>query len=89
MSSIVEYTDQKRPRYQYPSRIISPPRPGPCCERHMAEVGRREEGGRWVFRYKRCRRCGFTVRLVLEALPDPRLMAELRATFLRTITRGY
>jgi len=66
METIVEYTDTKVPLNQYPHRIISPSQSGPCCFSETEAVGPVEHGDRWVYRYKRCRACGFTVRVVLR-----------------------
>jgi hypothetical protein len=78
MVTIVEYTDWKPPTNRYPKRIISPLRSGPCCFSDMEEVGTTQQEGRWVFRYRRCRTCGFTVRFILRELPDAALVAALR-----------
>jgi hypothetical protein len=78
MATIVEYTNQKEPQNLYPERIISPVRSGPCCFSDMEEIGTSQEEGRWVYQYKRCRKCGFAVRVILRELPDASLAAELR-----------
>jgi hypothetical protein len=79
MATIVEYAEHKTPVNGYPDRIISPPRSGPCCFSDMEEIGTdREEEGRWVYRYKRCHTCGFTVRMIQRELPDMALAAEVR-----------
>jgi hypothetical protein len=78
MPTIVEYTDTKFPVNQYPERIISPSRSGPCCLSETEEIGPVEHGDHWVYRYKRCRTCGFTVRVVLREIPDEALVASLR-----------
>jgi hypothetical protein len=88
MPTIVEYTDRKAPRNRYPQHIISPSRSGPCCFSDMEELGAAEQEGRWMVQYKRCRRCGFTVRLVLHELPDTRLAAELRQILATSFTRN-
>jgi len=88
MATIVEYTDQKRPKNLYPERIISPVRSGPCCFSDMEEVGKAEEDSRWVFRYKRCKKCGFTVRVILREIPDAALAAELRKTLANSFVRN-
>ncbi|HSB68454.1 MAG TPA: hypothetical protein VLT62_03855 [Candidatus Methylomirabilis sp.] len=44
--------------------------------------------GRWVFRYKRCRLCGFAVRIILREVPEAALVAELRKTLTSASTRG-
>ena len=78
MPTIVEYADTKVPLNRYPHRIISPSHSGPCCFSDMEELGAAEQEGRWMVQYKRCRRCGFTVRVVLRQLLDAKLAAELR-----------
>ncbi|MFB3819795.1 MAG: hypothetical protein ACE147_19230 [Candidatus Methylomirabilales bacterium] len=78
MATIVEYTDTKTPRNQYPDRIISPPRSGACCFSEMEPVGDPQREGNWLYSYKRCRRCGFAVRVILREVPDEALIAELR-----------
>ncbi len=78
MATIVEYTDQKRPQNLYPERIISPPRSGPCCFSDMQEIGGAQRDGKWEYQYKRCWKCGFTVRLILREIPDEALIADLR-----------
>jgi hypothetical protein len=88
MATIVEYTDQKRPKNLYPERIISPVRSGPCCFSDMEEVGKAEEDSRWVFQYKRCKKCGFTVRVILREIPDAALAAELRKTLANSFVRN-
>jgi hypothetical protein len=88
MATIVEYTDRKEPKNLYPQRIISPPRSGPCCFSDMEEIGTSLEEGRWVYQYKRCRQCGFTVRVILREIPDATLMAELRETLALAFQRN-
>jgi hypothetical protein len=88
MATIVEYTDEKQPRNSYPQRIISPVRSGPCCFTDMEEVGKPQEDGRWVFQYKRCRKCGFALRVILREIPDAALAAELRKILANSFVRN-
>jgi hypothetical protein len=88
MPTIVEYTDDKQPRNLYPQRIISPVRSGPCCFTDMEEVGKPQEDGRWVFQYKRCRKCGFALRVILREIPDAALAAELRKILANSFVRN-
>ena len=81
MSSIVTYTDAKPAENLYPRRIVSPRKSGPCCFSDMELVGEPHSEGRWVFQYRRCRRCGFAVRVILRQIPDDALMAEVRREF--------
>jgi hypothetical protein len=78
MPTIVEYTDTKVPLNQYPHQIISPPHAGPCCFSDTEEIGSVQHTDRWVYLYKRCRACGFTVRLVVRAIPNTALLASVR-----------
>ncbi len=88
MPSIVEYTDQKHPMNEYPVRIVSPVHSGPCCFSAMEEVGGLQQEERWVFRYKRCKKCGFTVRVIVRELVDERLQANLRETLKTSFARS-
>ncbi len=86
--TIVEYTDQKPARNLYPERIISPVRSGPCCFTDMEEVGKPQEDGRWVFQYRRCKKCGFALRVILREIPDAALAAELRKILANSFVRN-
>jgi hypothetical protein len=88
LARIVEYTDQKAPKNAYPARIISPVRSGPCCFTDMEEIGKPQEEGRWVFQFRRCRKCGFAVRVILREIPDAALAAELRRTLANSFVRN-
>ncbi len=88
MGTIVTYTDRRPPENRYPRRIISPPRPGPCCFSDMEEVGTARQEGRWEFQYRRCRQCGFTVRLILREIPDAILAKELRQLLAHAFVRN-
>jgi hypothetical protein len=87
MGTIVEYTDQKPSANRYPRRIISPSRSGPCCFSDMEELGTPQEDVRWVYQYRRCRRCGFAVRVILREIPDAALVASLREGLAHLFTR--
>ena len=88
MPTIVKYTDTQPPRNQYPHRIISPAQAGRCCFSAMEEIGPEVHGDHWVYRYKRCRTCGFAVRVVVRALPDAALLASLRAALSTAFQRN-
>jgi hypothetical protein len=89
MATIVEYSDDKKPRNQYPETIISPPHSGSCCFTDMEGIGEAQQDGRWVFQYKRCRKCGFAVRVILREIPNAALVAELRQTLANAFARGF
>ena len=78
MPTIVTYTDREPATNQYPDRIVSPSRSSSFCFTDMEEVGPVQREDRWEFQYRRCRECGFTVRVVLREIPDTALAAELR-----------
>ena len=78
MPTIVQYTDHKKPENHYPERIISPSHSGPCCFSDMEQIGQPQRDRNWEYLYRRCRSCGFTVRVILRELPDEALVAELR-----------
>ncbi len=88
MATIVEYTDRKPPKNQYPARIVSPLRSGPCCFTEMEEIGAPQQDSRWVYQYKRCKQCGFAVRVIVRELPNEALAAELRKTLQNSFVRN-
>lgn len=88
MATIVEYTDAKFPQNLYPKRIISPSHSSPCCFSEMEEIGPVQRDGHWEYRYKRCRKCGFSLRVILRALPDERLLRDLRWTLENSFKRN-
>ncbi len=88
MPTIVEYTDQKQPENRYPTRIISPPHSGICCFSDMEEIGELQREGRWEYVYKRCRKCGFAVRVIVREVPDEALIADLRKTLAVSFQRN-
>ena len=87
-ATIVEYDERRATLNAYPDRIISPPHPSECCASGMERVGDLEEDGNWLFIYKRCRTCGYTVRHFL--MMRPTAMRTMRADLLRSmdITHG-
>jgi len=88
MPTIVEYSDAKAPQNLYPKRIVSPIQSKPCCFSDMEEVGAAQQEDHWLFQYKRCRKCGFTVRVILQAVPDAALINELRRTLEKSFQRN-
>lgn len=76
MGTIVEYSAEKPARNGYPKKIISPSFSGPCCLTHMGRIGEAHvEGDGQRFYYKRCARCGFTVREFVFKIELDRLRA--------------
>ena len=88
MPTIVKYTDRRPPTNRYPHQIISPPRAGGCCFSDMEEIGTSRQEAGWVYGYKRCRTCGFTVRVILRQIPDAVLLADLRRTLANAFQRN-
>ncbi len=66
--SIIEYSAEKKARNSYPHRIISPPIPSQCCLARMNRIGQVQVEDDRKFYYKRCSRCGFTVREFMSAI---------------------
>ncbi len=88
MPTIVEYTDKKQPENRYPNQIVSPSHSSPCCFGDMEEIGDLQREARWEYVYKRCRKCGFAVRLVVRELPDEARIASLRQILAVSFTRN-
>ena len=88
LPSIVEYRDGAAPRNEYPTRIVSPSRPGACCAAHMVSVGAPQADSRWVFEYRRCERCGFTVRRVVREIFDEAAQVKLRLALAHAFARN-
>lgn len=76
MAGIVEYNGARQATNDYPDRIISPPNSSGCCFVNMEQVGSVEEDGNWLYIYKRCRICGYTVRHFL--MMTPRAIRRMR-----------
>jgi len=88
MATIVEYTDRKPPQNRYPTKIVSPARSAPCCYAAMEDIGRPHRAAHWEFRYKRCRTCGFTIRVILRAIPDAVRAEQLRQILAHAFVRN-
>ena len=88
MPSLVPYTNQEPPANRYRHRIIAPPRAGVCGVSAMAWLDARRDV-RGVYQDRRCRRCGFTVRVLLREIPNTALATTLRESlahaFVRTV----
>jgi len=83
MPNIVQYNERKASINAYPERIASPPHPSECCLSGMEQVGDVEEDGSWLFIYKRCRTCGYTVRHFL--MMSPKALRTMREDILRSM----
>jgi hypothetical protein len=80
VATIREYTDQKVSADRYPHQIISPSRSGACCFTEMEWLGVPQTDGRCMVQYRRCRQCGYAVRVILREIMDAVLVAGLRET---------
>ena len=78
MPSMVSHAEESQPTNRYSHQIISPPRAGACCFSVMEWLDAPQRDDRWVFQYRRCRRCGFTVRVILREILNAALIASLR-----------
>jgi hypothetical protein len=87
LPNIVQYTDRAVPSSEDPARIVSPPRPAACCAFGMVNIGAPQEASGWLFQYRRCQWCGFTVRRILRAVPDKALLAQLRRALAHSFVR--
>ncbi len=69
VKNIIRYTDEERPRNEYPRRIVSPLRPSACCRDENREiVGSMREIDGFKFCYKICRECGHAVKFYFPAV---------------------
>jgi hypothetical protein len=67
--NIIRYTDEEKPRNDYPRRIISPVRPSNCCSEDNREtVGNMREVDGFKFCYKICTECGHAVKYYFPAV---------------------
>ena len=87
MPSLVPYTDQEPPTNRYRHQLIAPPRAGVCCVSAMAWLDARRDV-RGVYQDRRCRRCGFTVRVLRHEIPDTTRVATLRESLARAFLRS-
>lgn len=81
MPTIVQYRDGEAPVNGYPDQIVSPRQGSACCVAGMEMLGDVLVEGTTTFQYKRCRHCGFTVRVILASVMDPAMLASVRKAF--------
>ena len=68
LRNIIRYSDDEKPRNDYPKRIISPTLPKKCCsDRNRELVGNIREIDGFKFCYKICQKCGHAVRYFYPA----------------------
>ncbi len=69
LRNIIRYSDEQKPRNDYPKRIVSPTRPGSCCSDENREiVGSVREVDGFKYCYKICQECGHAVRYFYPAV---------------------
>ena len=68
MKSIIRYSDDEKPRNEYPKKIVSPTQPSACCkEENRVMVGSVREIDGFKFCYKICAVCGHAVKFYFPA----------------------
>ena len=69
VKSIIRYSDDEKPRNDYPKKIVSPTRPSKCCNDDNREiVGNMREVEGFKFCYKICVKCGHAVKYYFPAV---------------------
>jgi len=67
--NIIRYTDEEKPRNDYPKRIISPTQPSACCsDENRVNVGNVREVDGFKFCYRICTQCGYALRFFYPAV---------------------
>ncbi len=67
--NIIVYSDSEAPKNDYPTRIVSPPRPLSCCtDANRISVGSVREVEGFKFCYKICEECGHAVKYFVPAI---------------------
>jgi hypothetical protein len=54
----------------------------------MEDVGVAMRDGDWEYRYRRCRTCGFAVRVIVRPILDEELLASLRRELAKSFVRN-
>ena len=69
IKNIIKYSDDEKPKNDYPKKIISPTQPAACCTDENREVvGTVREVDGFKFCYKICETCGHAVRYYYPAV---------------------
>ncbi len=69
VKNIIRYTDEEKPRNEYPKKIVSPPLPSKCCtDENRVMVGSMREIDGFKFCYKICAKCGHAVKFYFPAV---------------------
>ena len=69
VKNIIRYSDDEKPKNDYPKKIVSPSRPSKCCNDDNREiVGNMREVEGFKFCYKICQKCGHAVKYYFPAV---------------------
>ncbi len=80
--NIIRYSQEEKPRNDYPKKIVSPPLPSDCCNDQNREiVGTTREVDGFKYSYKICGECGHALRYFYPA-------AESTSTAVKTYRDG-
>ena len=67
--NIIRYSDEEKPRNDYPKKIVSPSKPSTCCtDENRVMVGSMREIEGFKFCYKICETCGHAVKYYFPAV---------------------
>lgn len=69
VKNIIRYSDDEKPKNDYPKRIVSPSQPASCCtDENRTSVGTVREVDGFKFVYRICDTCGHAVRYYYPAV---------------------
>jgi len=69
IKNIIRYSDDEKPKNEYPKKIVSPSTPSGCCtDENRTSVGQVREVDGFKFVYKICDTCGHAVRYYYPAV---------------------
>ena len=68
IKNIIRYSDDEKPKNEYPKKIVSPTKPSQCCtDENRETVGNVREVDGFKFCYRICQSCGHAVRFYYPA----------------------
>ncbi len=68
IKNIIRYSDDEKPKNDYPKKIVSPTKPSKCCtDENRETVGNVREVDGFKFCYRICQSCGHAVRFYYPA----------------------
>ena len=71
IKNIIRYSDDEKPKNEYPKKIVSPSQPSSCCtDESRTAVGQVREVDGFKFCYKICDTCGHAVRYFYPAVEN-------------------